>query len=284
MRCSCWQLLMTFPWFPPCVWWCFFLTEPYWALFCRSLAGWNGFLGQYLYRYILSGMNIHKSQLFFWVNKRYQGFDPSPNLSCPVGFSPAEELPRTRRPPAPRRDIGRQPRGAGAGLGGWRWRPGEATRLEGGLMGVRWWTIHIANHLADDFAGWKSGIVPMAFWIHLYNPLRTKSLYHYILSHSHRHSPIDKVRFIELDDGTILTGNPYIYLMVKTHGFPVKIFPQTNPLNVLKIPPSTRQVRSGHKPWRPLRRRSRASRGRWGFYQRWMGRFYGNIMVGILWM
>ena len=33
--------------------------------------------------------------------------------------------------------------------------------------------------------------------------------------------------FIELDDGKIFTGKPYIvlYLMVKTHGFPVKIFP-----------------------------------------------------------
>ena len=31
------------------------------------------------YRYIFSGMNIHKSQLWLGVNKRYQGFDPSPH-------------------------------------------------------------------------------------------------------------------------------------------------------------------------------------------------------------
>ena len=38
-------------------------------------------------------------------------------------------------------------------------------------------------------------------------------------------------RIIDLDDGKILTGKPYIwyYLMVKTHGFPVKISP-TKPI------------------------------------------------------
>jgi len=30
---------------------------------------------------------------------------------------------------------------------------------------------------------------------------------------------------IELDDGKKLTGNKALYLMVKTDGFPVKIFP-----------------------------------------------------------
>jgi hypothetical protein len=35
-------------------------------------------------------------------------------------------------------------------------------------------------------------------------------------------------RLIELDDGKIGTGKPF-FLMVKTHGFPVKIFP-TKPI------------------------------------------------------
>jgi len=143
---SCWLHSHDFP----CFWLrCFFLT----ALFCRCLAGWN--------------------------------------LSCPVlrFFSQAEELPRTRRPPASRRDIGRQPRGARAGLGGWRWHPGgdpaakasecqRKTWKHSGLGGEQ--SISLITWRSDDFAGWKSGIVPMALWIHLYNPLRTKSLYHYI--------------------------------------------------------------------------------------------------------
>ena len=36
--------------------------------------------------------------------------------------------------------------------------------------------------------------------------------------------------FIEFDDGTIYRKP--LYLMVKTHGFPVKIFPSTNPLKI----------------------------------------------------
>ena len=34
---------------------------------------------------------------------------------------------------------------------------------------------------------------------------------------------------IELDDGKFLTGKPQQFDVVKTHGFPVKIFPSTNP-------------------------------------------------------
>ena len=36
---------------------------------------------------------------------------------------------------------------------------------------------------------------------------------------------------IELDDGKFTPENP-INLLVKTHGFPVKIIPKTNPLEV----------------------------------------------------
>ena len=39
------------------------------------------------------------------------------------------------------------------------------------------------------------------------------------------------VLFIELDDGKIYRKAPY--LMVKTHGFPVKIFPSTNPVRFM---------------------------------------------------
>ena len=38
---------------------------------------------------------------------------------------------------------------------------------------------------------------------------------------------------IELDDGKILTGKPDQF-DGKNHGFPVKIFPSTNPLNMAK--------------------------------------------------
>jgi hypothetical protein len=39
---------------------------------------------------------------------------------------------------------------------------------------------------------------------------------------------IREIPIIELDDGKIYRN--LLYLMVKTHGFPVKIFPSTNPL------------------------------------------------------
>ena len=51
-----------------------------WKVICfdcclRELYGYGG---QYLERYMFRGMNTHKSQLWLGVNKRYQGFDPSP--------------------------------------------------------------------------------------------------------------------------------------------------------------------------------------------------------------
>ena len=38
---------------------------------------------------IFSGMNIHKSQLWLGVNKRYQGFDPSPNGWFSIAMLPS---------------------------------------------------------------------------------------------------------------------------------------------------------------------------------------------------
>ena len=52
---------------PPSTW-----VSSWWKM--KSLWVWVN-----TYRYIFSGMNIHKSQLWIGVNRRYQGFDPSPH-------------------------------------------------------------------------------------------------------------------------------------------------------------------------------------------------------------
>ena len=70
---------------------------------------------------------------------------------------------------------------------------------------------------------WKSSFLidrmrtcdsPKRRWDGIYTLRRIDTLQQYTLA-----------RVIELDYGKILTGKPDIYLMVKTHGFPVKIFP-----------------------------------------------------------
>ena len=82
-----WWSLFTFSRFPP-IFWVYFWVRSFQSriFFCVKSQNWLVVFFPLIwvwvntYRYIFSGMNIHKSQLWLGVHQGYQGFDPSPDF------------------------------------------------------------------------------------------------------------------------------------------------------------------------------------------------------------
>ena len=86
------------------------------------------------------------------------------------------------------------------------------------------WDDEIPN-IWEKYNSWSTPPTRNGWWLvkWLVDPNRTEYIYNYIYIHVY-------IKITELDDGKILTGNPYIYLMVKTMVSGVDFPQQTNPL------------------------------------------------------